>query len=53
MKASLLGAGLDSAAQLDARLSAAHHRETPAIDGGDPPGPWLRALDRLVHGVVA
>ena len=51
--AGLRGAGVDRAEQLAALLSAAYDHAALAIDRGDPPGPWLRALERLVRGVVA
>jgi AcrR family transcriptional regulator len=52
LEAGLTAAGIAGARPLAALLSAAHDRAALAIDQGEAPGPWLRALERVVRGVV-
>lgn len=48
----LAATGAANAGNLAALLSAAYDRAALAMDGGEPPGPWRAALERLVRGVA-
>ncbi len=45
-------AGVENSGPISALLSAAYDRAALAIDSGERPGPWHRALETLVRGVV-
>lgn len=52
LEGALMAAGLAEPGPMAALLSAAHDRAALAIERGEPAGPWVSALERLVRGAV-
>lgn len=52
LEGALRAAGVVQAGPMAALLSAAHDRAALAIERGEPPEPWMQALEQLVRGAV-